>query len=370
VAHLQGGDLHDDRRTTSRTTRFDMADQYQFVKAALVFISTALLGACTVEVKPEASPVPTSFAAYGDMPYRVKLPDGRTDEQVLIQDIAPEIRRRGDIPFVIHVGDVGRPEFACNDAWLEQTRLFWKNDLVKPVFYTPGDNEWTDCDREGLAARTSELGRLDAIRRIFFGQARNLAPEWRYEEQSGQPENGTWWHRRVRFVTQHLVSKDNGRRQVLLDDPRLAIRLADERDSHNRIWLDHAFEMARESDTAAVVVAMQLDPFGAPDGKVDALSRCLDKPAYREFCSHLQNLAAKLGKPVLLIHGDTNAYCLDQPFSVAEAPRLWRLNAPGDYSVIDVAVISFDPANSGTPFKVTGLLSGKNAPQVCDYSRQ
>jgi hypothetical protein len=75
-------------------------------------------------------------------------------------------------------------------------------------------------------------------------------------------------------------------------------------------------------------------------------------------------------KPVLLIHGDTNAYCLDQPFSTRQAPKLWRLNAPGDYQVIDAAVIAFDPASADRPFKVTGLLSGQPAPGVCDFSRQ
>jgi len=345
-----------------------MANQY--LKATLGILALAVLSACAVGVKP-ASPTATSisFAAYGDMPYRVKMPDGRTDEQVLVEDIAPRIRRRADIPFVIHVGDVGRPEFACNDAWLEKTKLFWQNDIIKPVFYTPGDNEWTDCDRQGLAVRASKLERLDAIRRIFFSQPKAIGPEWRHEQQPSQPENGTWWYQRVRFVTQHLVSKDNGRKQVLLDDPELSIRLADERDERNRIWLDRAFGMAKAEDAAALVVAMQLDPFGAPDGKNDPLTRCLNKPAYAGFCSHLQDLASRLDKPVLLIHGDTNAYCLDQPFSVADAPKLWRLNAPGDYKVIDAAVISFDSTSSDAPFKVTGILSGESTPQVCDYSR-
>jgi hypothetical protein len=310
-----------------------------------------------------------TFAAYGDMPYRVKLLDGRTDEQVLTQDIAPKIRQREDIPFVIHLGDVGRAEFACNDAWLEKTKVFFKDELVKPVFYTPGDNEWTDCDRPKLAARTSELERLEAIRRVFFSQPKKLSSEWRYEEQTTLPENETWWYKGIRFVSQHIVGTDNGRKEILLDDPQRAIQLVDERDKQNQLWLDHAFDLARNSDTAALVIATQADPFGPPDGKNDAMTRCLNRPAYSYFCSHLQTLAATLDKPVLLIHGDTNAYCLDQPFSVAVAPKLWRLNAPGDFKVIDVSVVSFDPMSTAQPFKELGLLSGKPAPEICDYSR-
>ncbi|MFN7658183.1 MAG: hypothetical protein ACK5P3_08570, partial [Dolichospermum sp.] len=152
-------------------------------------------------------------------------------------------------------------------------------------------------------------------------------------------------------------------------DPIKVNKLVDERDKDNAIWLNHAFEMAKDSDTSAVVVATQLDPF-APDGSTgDVFSRCLNNHAYKGFCEQLQTLAANLDKPVLLVHGDTNAYCFDQPFPVGKTPKLWRLNAPGDFKVIDASLISFDPSNSNKPFEVTGLLSGKETPQICDYSR-
>ncbi|MGK7874408.1 MAG: hypothetical protein AB4426_14190 [Xenococcaceae cyanobacterium] len=297
------------------------------------------------------------------------MPDGRSDEQVLVEDIAPEIQRRDDLPFVIHLGDLGRPQDACSDAWLEKSKAFWENELLKPVFYTPGDNDWTDCDRQNLPMPTSELERLEAVRRIFFSQPKTLSVEWRYETQSSLPENAIWWHEGILFVTQHIVSTDNGRTDIQLDDPKQAIALVDERDKGNQLWLSHAFEMAKKSDTAAVVVATQLDPFGAPKGEENAFARCMNNPAYKGFCSHLQMLASTLDKPVLLVHGDTNAYCLDQPFSLEQAPKLWRLNAPGDFKVIDASVVSFNPANSDQPFEATGLLSGTAAPQECDYSR-
>ena len=312
---------------------------------------------------------PVIFAAYGDMPYMVKLPDGRTDEEVLLQDIAPKIRNNANIPFVIHVGDLGKPQYACSDAWLEKTKSFWQQELRKPVFYTPGDNDWTDCDRKKLQEPKSELARLDAIRRIFFKQPMTLAADWRYEQQRSLPENQTWQYRGIRFVTQHIVNSDNGRREILLDDPQHALQLVEQRDRENKIWLDHAFDLARNPETRAVVVAMQVDPFGPPDGDRDAMARCIGKLAYGSFCQHLESLASSLDKPVLLVHGDTNAYCLDQPFDRVKVPKLWRLNTPGDFKVIDAALIAFDPANNIHPFGVTGVLSGNPAPQTCDYSR-
>lgn len=311
------------------------------------------------------------FAVYGDMPYRSKLPDGRTDEQLLLQDILPRIKARQDIPFVIHVGDVGRPEFACTDSWLEKTLQSWHDDLARPVFYTPGDNEWKDCDREKVKVRRSGLGRLTAVREIFFRRARihdEYPAEWRVEQQQSQPENLSWVHSDVRFVTQHIIGKDNGRKDVLLDDPALAAQLAAQRDVNNRLWLDHAFELAAHPEAKALVVTMQYDLFGPPLQQESLLERCTNKSAYRDYCLHLQEAAAKLNKPVLLVHGDTNAYCLDQPFDKGVAPMLWRLNAPGDYKVIDASLVAIDPSNRTRPFSVTGLLSGAAPPATCDYS--
>lgn len=312
----------------------------------------------------------TSFVVYGDMPYLSKQPDGRTDEQVLLQDILPRIRARQDIPFVIHVGDIGRPEFACTDSWLENTLQSWHNDLAKPVFYTPGDNEWKDCDREKVKVRRSGLGRLTALREIFFPPARmrEYPVEWQVEQQQQQPENLTWFHRGVRYVTQNIIGKDNGRKDVLLDDPALAAELAEQRDINNRFWLDRAFELAALPEAKALVVAMQYDLFGPPIKQETLLERCTAKTAYKAFCLHLQEAAARLNKPVLLVHGDTNAYCLDQPFDTSVAPMLWRLNGPGDYKVIDASIVAVDPSNPAKPFKVTGLLSGTAPPATCNYS--
>jgi hypothetical protein len=338
--------------------------------ALLCFVLGCGSMACAPKRVEPTAEWPIQFAAYGDMPYGVMMPDGRSDAQVLAEDIAPEIRRREDLPFVIHLGDLGRPQDVCADAKLEEHKAFWVTALVKPVFYTPGDNEWTDCDRPQLPAPASELERLAAIRRIFFGQSKDLGPAWQYETQSAQPENALWWYASVLFVTVHMVSTDNGRDEIFLDDPVHAIGLVTDRDEANRLWLEHAFTLATNQEAAAVVVATQLDPFGPPEGGLDAFTQCKNRPAYAAFCEQILMLSAALGKPVLLLHGDTNAYCLDQPFPTTRAPKLWRLNAPGDFKVVDAAVISINPYRPNRPFTVSGLLSGQAAPQECDYSQK
>jgi hypothetical protein len=192
-----------------------------------------------------------------------------------------------------------------------------------------------------------------------------FAQEWRYESQVKQPENAIWWRDGVLFVTVHRISTDDGRSEILLDDPRKAIALVNQRDRRNQQWLNRAFKIAANSDTKALVVATQLDPF-TPAGKNETpLAHCLANPAYAGFCQQIERLSQGLGKPVLLLHGDTNAYCLDKPFGNAQ--NIWHLNAPGDFKVVDASIIKVVPDDPNQPFQVTGLLSGTTPPSECDY---
>jgi hypothetical protein len=309
------------------------------------------------------------FVAYGDMPYGAKAADGRTDTVVLTESIAPEIRRRTDVPFVIHVGDTGRPNDACSDAWLKQLKQFWETELRKPVFFTPGDNDWTDCDRTNLPTPVSELERLEAVRKILFSEPLPLGPEWQYERQGELPENAMWWHAGVLFVTVHIVGTGNGRTEILRDPQDRALALVEARDRANRQWLERAFDLARSNDIAALVIAMQVDMFGHNASGTTAFERCRKQPAFAAYCEQLRQRGVTLRKPVLLLHGDTNAYCLDQPFPGAGARLMWRLNAPGDFKYIDAVLVSVDVANPQRPFAAQGLFSQQAVPEKCDYSR-
>ena len=83
---------------------------------------------------------------------------------------------------MIHLGDLSRPETACSDNWLRQSPTFWQRELVKPVFYTPGDNDWADCDRESLAVRQSEIEGLQQLRTILFSSPKTVTPGWQLED--------------------------------------------------------------------------------------------------------------------------------------------------------------------------------------------
>lgn len=295
-----------------------------------------------------------TFAAYGDMPY------SKLEQQLLAEDVSPVIRTREEIRFVINVGDLGRPQSACQDRWLRQTRALWAA-MQKPVFYTPGDNDWTDCDRDKLPQPASELQRLQAIRDIMFQQPVVSESHWQYQQQADFPENQRWMADNILFVTQHLVGTQNGRRQILRDDNTQALEQVKQRDQANQRWLKQAVLEAEENHADALVIAMQVDLFGQTH---QALERCLNNPAFRPFCQQLNQQIAALDIPVLLIHGDSTPYCMDQPLK-QQAPQLWRLNVPGDYLVSDVALVTVEPKHKTQPFQVTSVLDQRAPDSGC-----
>ncbi len=309
------------------------------------------------------------FLFIGDMPYYNDRENPVSESQFVWFEeiIAPEIRKSG-FKFLIHYGDFKSRGIPCSekvfrDNYNEITTLL----PGKPVFYTPGDNDWTDCDnpddinpkRESVKAY-SELSRLDLLRQIFFIEnPLKLSTEWRYERQPRYPENARWRSDDVQFATLHIVGTNNGRIKIKLDDEVFARARVDARDQANLDWLEVVFAQARtEINTAdAVIITIQAD-ITKPEGK----GACTDgNPGYchafDEFIAALISHAGSFKKPVLLVHGDEFPYCLDKKFGGKPAPRLWRLNAGGDFNPpLDATVVTFDSDNEDAPFSVGGLI--------------
>lgn len=333
-----------------------------------MFKSTVLSLVALGALSSSASVMALQFVAFGDIPYEAVAPDGRTDTEILKREIAPRVRRNPAIEFVIHYGDSGRPEFACNDAWLRGQRAFWKHNLKRTVFFTPGDNDWTDCDRSSLESPTSELARLDALRDIMYRTRPAIDESWQFERQPAFRENALWTRESVQFATIHVVGTNNGRAEVLIDDPATALALVKARDAANKAWLNRAFAQALERGASAVVISTQADIFSVRD-----TARCSDAEpvACDGFLELREELVAQANGfgfvgPVLLIHGDTSAYCFDRPFLADGVDDVWRLNGPGDFAVIDAALITIDTADAEMPFKVAGLLSKEPPPDSCE----
>ncbi len=291
----------------------------------------------------------TVVAVVGDLPYN--------DDQLYgLRIISDGIKEQG-YPFAIHLGDYKSGGSPC-DA---DTDTFFKNWRASfgsiPVFYTPGDNDWTDCDRESTGAPVSELERLETIRAEMFSDRPDVPSEWNVVYQDGTPENAQWSMDDVVFATLHVVGTNNGRDSIFLDDVADARAEVTARDRANTAWLDFTFERARRTDAKAIVLFQHADP-------TDNSYRMACRSTGGENCNgfsalteRLRAAADRFDRPVLLVHGDTAPYCMDKTFGGSRASNLWRLNGAGDYVLIDGVKLTIQPDDKDAPFMAESLLN-------------
>lgn len=329
-----------------------MAIRNQFLTIVLLSLVLQLSGAATAKG--------SEFVVLGDMPY------GK-DQIGTLKYIGSKIRARG-FPFVVHYGDVKAGDGVCSDAVLRERQQVIYGLMEGRVFFTPGDNDWTDCDR-AAAGGFDELERLSRLREIFFAPGDLPAePDWRIARQEPDyPENARWRREDVVFVTLHIVGSDNGRQEIEHSDVQEALAAVAERDRANLVWLDAAFGAAVKEgeEAAALVIFMQADPDEIWDRSHRGRPCDAQEPqACNPYLTFLESLTAQadaFDKPVLLVHGSTNSFCLDTGFGGWRARKLWRLNGPGDFVTVDAAVVKVDP-EARIPFQVHGLLSGDSPP--------
>jgi hypothetical protein len=257
-------------------------------------LACALLAACA-----STSPGPGGFAfgVMGDTQYH---PDG----EAAFIDMMREVDR-ADLAFVVHVGDfMGGAE--CSDALYARRKAEF-DASAHPFIYTPGDNEWADCRGRGR----DPLERLAKLREVFFADARSLGRskldlfvQKQCVEGEPQacvcmplPENRFWTRAGVRFVTLHVTgSENNAGVNGLLDEE---VRC---RNAANRAWLEQAIRISERSETVALVIFMQANPFYTR------------RDAYRGVVRQVEEAARRIKTPVLLVHGDTHSQRIDNPF--------------------------------------------------------
>jgi hypothetical protein len=236
-----------------------------------------------------------SFAIIGDAPYKPR-------EEPHFERMMERIDR-DDVAFVIHVGDIGAGRSICTDAGYEKRfRQFERSR--HPMIYTPGDNEWVDCRSMGFDA----LERLGRLREVFFADSRSLGLaklelETERDIVSGcgaYPENRSWVRSGVRFVTINVPGSNNNVGHDAASDAEARCRNAT-----NRRWVERAVQASHGADTRALAIAMQANPWFT------------GKHVFDDVLDTIERAARALGKPVLLIHGDTHNYQVDQPFTDA-----------------------------------------------------
>ena len=294
---------------------------------------------------------PFEFVALGDMPYGPDPIAGPAYRELInrVNSLAP--------PFTLHVGDFKSGAASCDDAeYALQQRNFQR--FAQALVYTPGDNDWLDCQRRG----DDPLERLAALRQRFFAASRSLgqrpiAVERQADAMPGfapYVENLRWMHRGVLFATFHTVGPDNG-----FGAPQASVRAeARQRDAANAAWIAAAFALARTQAAHALVLATQADMLISPDPERPDPGRI--HPGFTRSVEHsLLPLAEAAPFPVLLIHGDSHQYIVDQPFrNTLGQPinNLWRLEVFGHPRIHAVRVQVLAPgATGGPPFGFTRM---------------
>lgn len=307
-----------------------------------------------------------TFVAVGDMPYKkdeiamLTAPHGSIVKA--IKQLNPAV--------LVHFGDIKSGGAACSDELLIERREQLYHLLPTKTVFSPGDNDWTDCDRQSLSPRFNELERLNFLRENYYaGKGLKLTKGIKgLMRQDDFIENAAWTMNSLVFGTLNIPGTNNGRTEIILGDQSTILDEADRRDTMNEQWLGALFEQARKAK--GLVITFQADIYQPSTQRYPVACSKSNRQycdGYMKIRQLIERKSAQLDKPVLIIHGDTGAYCFHQP-RVKQANKLWRLNGLGDFMMSDAAQISFNPSNKKSPFSVVSLLGQQSLPKVCDYN--
>jgi hypothetical protein len=269
---------------------------------------------------------PYQIGLWGDLPYSTAQAAGVAN---LIADMNAQ-----RLAFSVHDGDLKAGSGACDDALYTNSLAFF-NTLKAPAMFTPGDNDWVDCDR---TAGVNSLERLDRERQVFF--ASNLSLGQRRMTQEVQMarlclgssgalvscvENRRWTKGGVTYATLNVQGSCNNRCDTAPNEAEFAARNA-----ANIAWLKETFAFAQKRRSAAVMLISQAspgwdltDPTRAPLRDPKTLAQTDRAPdGFQDYLLALRAEVIAFKKPVAYVHGDSHYHRIDKPFLDAQGRRL------------------------------------------------
>ena len=278
-----------------------------------------------------------AIGLWGDLPY--------SDVQALsgVPNLIADMNAQ-KLAFTVHDGDLKAGNGTvgsitptiCSDALYQQALGYFRS-LKSAAMFTPGDNDWTDCDRPSNGGFNSR-GRLDRQRQLFFSTDFSLGQRPikqqvqrdklclnQASELVGCVENRRWTVKGVVYATLNIQGSCNNLCDTAPDPAEWFAR--------NQAviqWMQQTFDEAKATGAAAIMFIGQADPGwdlsdgtraplrdpktlietdGNPDGHGDFLR------AFRD-----QIIAFK--RPVAYVHGDSHYFRIDRPFQDAQGRRL------------------------------------------------
>jgi hypothetical protein len=266
--------------------------QAKVFKAVFVIVIICFPGTIKVDAQKRFS-----IIAFGDMPYHPPQDIER------FKRLTREVNKFNPL-FSVHVGDIKNGASDCSDAYFYQIKALFM-EFEKPLIYTPGDNEWTDCNRP-LAGNYNPEERLQKLRTIFYDGQHSLGKKtlktFNQNKVRGfekYVENQYWEHGGVSFGTIHVVGTNNN----LIANTSTREYLA--RDSANLNWLDYIFDEAERKHQIGIVLFTQA-----------AMNFKSTTPTgYSNIIKKLQERVTRFQKPVLLVYGDAHRFLVEKPLT-------------------------------------------------------
>jgi hypothetical protein len=301
-----------------------------------------------------------TLAVIGDTPYgAAKLAE--------LPSLIETINSDPDVRLVAHLGDIKAGKNApCTDEYFATVRGLFDR-FADPLVYTPGDNEWTDCHvatkNNGLYTPTE---RLQKVRELFFpapgrtlgAHAMRVRTQADDRANSAYVENAMFRKARVVFATLNITGSNNDGVSWgaplpanAADYPSQAAEQAS-RARANEAWVRQAFATATHTHAAGVVLMFQADMWDTAEPTLSG---------FDALVTQIGTLAARFGKPVLLLEGDSHAFRVDNPFASASPLHALHSSTPIANNVTRIVVEGSD-AGRTEYLRLSIGTTGKDAP--------
>ena len=238
---------------------------------------------------------PLTFAVYGDSPYATVDADYAKSpplygSDTLELDASPAfikaINKDARVKLVLFAGDIHNGHQPCTLAYDQSIYNLW-TQFRDPLIYTPGDNEWTDCNKSGEGgnqqnggsyvnyANGNPVANLGLVRQLFFAnpgqalggdhktvvsQAQSFDPN--HPTDAEYVENVMWEQANVLFVSVNIPGGSNNDADPWYKvSPPTGEQLQEEqqRTAADIRWLDAAFAAASADHVGGVVILTQAD---------------------------------------------------------------------------------------------------------------
>jgi len=307
---------------------------------------------------------PYAIGLWGDLPYSA-------EQAAVIPKLIADMNSQ-DLVFTAHDGDLrqgsGSPD--CADGTIYSRAVTYFGSLRAPAIFTPGDNDWTDCDRKSLGANgRNSLQVLDNERALFFGTPYTLGRSQFLTEVQATPlckgfgganantgpnsdvtmtqtasytnvpciENRRWIVGNVVYATINIQGSCNN----LCDDYPDPVEYA-ARNAAGIQWMKDTFATAVAQNCVAVMFISQADPGFAQDSsqggplrnpmtlaETDGLA-----DGFQSFLLALRAQVIAFKMPVAYVHGDSHYFRVDKPLLDSAGKRITnftRVETFGDH---------------------------------------